>query len=70
MEYPVKSTTSRDHTAAAAAATILNVPLTLPCGVTLPNRLAKGAMSELLADSRNRATVATDRQRPNRSPTP
>lgn len=39
-------------------AAILNSPLTLPCGVTLPNRLAKGAMSELVADARNRATDA------------
>jgi len=36
---------------------VLNTPLALPCGVTLANRLAKGAMSELLADSRNRATT-------------
>ncbi|KAA1007659.1 NADH:flavin oxidoreductase/NADH oxidase family protein [Paraburkholderia panacisoli] len=35
---------------------ILSQPLTLPCGATLPNRLVKGAMSEFLADSRNRAT--------------
>jgi 2,4-dienoyl-CoA reductase-like NADH-dependent reductase (Old Yellow Enzyme family) len=35
---------------------ILSQPLTLPCGVTLPNRLVKGAMSELLADTHNRAT--------------
>ena len=33
-------------------------PLVLPCGVTLPNRLVKAAMTELLADSRNRATPA------------
>jgi 2,4-dienoyl-CoA reductase-like NADH-dependent reductase (Old Yellow Enzyme family) len=38
------------------AATVLNMPLTLPCGVVLPNRLAKGAMSEFLADSSNQAT--------------
>ena len=37
---------------------VLGAPLTLPCGVTLPNRLAKAAMSELLADPRNRATPA------------
>jgi len=40
------------------AAAVLGAPLTLPCGVTLPNRLAKAAMSELLADTRNRATSA------------
>jgi 2,4-dienoyl-CoA reductase-like NADH-dependent reductase (Old Yellow Enzyme family) len=33
-------------------------PLQLPCGVTLPNRLAKAAMTEGLADARNRATPA------------
>jgi 2,4-dienoyl-CoA reductase-like NADH-dependent reductase (Old Yellow Enzyme family) len=33
-------------------------PLTLPCGVTLPNRLAKGAMTEGLADRNNAATPA------------
>jgi 2,4-dienoyl-CoA reductase-like NADH-dependent reductase (Old Yellow Enzyme family) len=37
---------------------ILSAPLTLPCGATLPNRLVKAAMSELLADPRNRATAA------------
>jgi 2,4-dienoyl-CoA reductase-like NADH-dependent reductase (Old Yellow Enzyme family) len=40
------------------AAAVLGAPLTLPCGVTLPNRLAKAATSELLADARNRATKA------------
>ncbi len=33
-------------------------PLALPCGVILPNRLVKAAMTELLADPRNRATTA------------
>lgn len=33
-------------------------PLALPCGAVLPNRLVKAAMTELLADSRNRATPA------------
>jgi 2,4-dienoyl-CoA reductase-like NADH-dependent reductase (Old Yellow Enzyme family) len=42
----------------ADSATTLNAPLTLACGVTLPNRLVKAAMSELLADPRNRATAA------------
>lgn len=32
-------------------------PLTLPCGQTLKNRLAKAAMTEGLADNLNRATV-------------
>lgn len=31
-------------------------PLTLPCGATLKNRIAKGAMTEGLADPRNMAT--------------
>ena len=39
-------------------AAILSAPLTLPCGGTLSNRLAKGAMSEWLADTRQRATTA------------
>ena len=33
----------------------LATPLTLPCGAVLPNRLAKGAMTEGLADPRRRA---------------
>ena len=35
---------------------ILNEPLKLPCGAVLPNRLVKAAMTEGLADARNRAT--------------
>ena len=35
--------------------TILGTPLNLPCGATLPNRLAKAAMSEGLADADNQA---------------
>ena len=35
---------------------VLGVPLRLPGGSTLPNRLVKAATSELLADARNRAT--------------
>lgn len=34
----------------------LNEPLTLPCGACLPNRLAKAAMTEGLADARGGAT--------------
>ena len=37
--------------------TTINSPLTLPCGVTLKNRIAKGAMTEGLADPHNRATA-------------
>lgn len=36
-------------------------PLTLPCGATLPNRLAKPALSEQLADAANRPTEALPR---------
>jgi 2,4-dienoyl-CoA reductase-like NADH-dependent reductase (Old Yellow Enzyme family) len=40
---------------------MLNEPLTLPCGATLPNRLAKAAMTERMADPANRATEKLDR---------
>ncbi|MFT3808474.1 MAG: NADH:flavin oxidoreductase/NADH oxidase family protein [Micropepsaceae bacterium] len=36
---------------------MLETPLTLPCGSILPNRLCKAAMTEGLADSRNRPTM-------------
>ncbi len=39
-------------------AAVLSAPLTLACGATVANRLVKAATSELLADSRNRATAA------------
>jgi 2,4-dienoyl-CoA reductase-like NADH-dependent reductase (Old Yellow Enzyme family) len=39
----------------------LNRPLRLPCGATLPNRLAKAAMTEGLADPWLRATPALER---------
>ena len=39
----------------------LNAPLRLPCGATLPNRLAKAAMTERLGDNRNRATALHER---------
>lgn len=42
----------------ATLASKLGAPLALACGVTLPNRLVKAAMTELLADNRNRATPA------------
>jgi len=35
----------------------LCIPVTLPCGAVLPNRLAKAAMSEGLADADNHATA-------------
>lgn len=35
----------------------LATSLTLPCGAVLPNRIAKGAMTEGLADAHNRATA-------------
>jgi 2,4-dienoyl-CoA reductase-like NADH-dependent reductase (Old Yellow Enzyme family) len=40
---------------------ILASPLTLPCGATLPNRLAKAAMTEGLADPAGRSTPELDR---------
>jgi 2,4-dienoyl-CoA reductase-like NADH-dependent reductase (Old Yellow Enzyme family) len=39
----------------------LNSPLPLPCGVTIPNRLCKAAMTERLADAHSRATPALER---------
>ncbi|MGB5623792.1 MAG: NADH:flavin oxidoreductase/NADH oxidase family protein [Gammaproteobacteria bacterium] len=39
----------------------LSQPLTLPCGVNLPNRIAKAAMTEGLADADDRATAAHQR---------
>ncbi len=45
----------------ADALQILNSPLPLPCGATLPNRLCKAAMTERLADTRNRPTEKLDR---------
>jgi 2,4-dienoyl-CoA reductase-like NADH-dependent reductase (Old Yellow Enzyme family) len=39
----------------------LNSPLALPCGATLPNRLAKAAMTERLADAHNRPTEKLSR---------
>jgi 2,4-dienoyl-CoA reductase-like NADH-dependent reductase (Old Yellow Enzyme family) len=40
---------------------ILAMPLKLPCGATLPNRIAKAAMTEGLADPQGRATGELDR---------
>lgn len=40
---------------------ILNRPLPLPCGAVLPNRLAKAAMTEGIADAHNRATARHER---------
>ena len=39
----------------------LSTPLQLPCGVVLPNRIAKAAMSEGLADVNNHATPRLER---------
>jgi 2,4-dienoyl-CoA reductase-like NADH-dependent reductase (Old Yellow Enzyme family) len=33
-------------------------PLALPCGVSIPNRFAKGAMTEQMSDERNAPTEA------------
>jgi hypothetical protein len=35
---------------------LLSMPLELPCGATLSNRLAKAAMSEGMADKNNHST--------------
>ncbi len=43
--------------AAVPAARTIDTPLTLPSGLTLPNRLAKAAMTEGLADAGGRATL-------------
>jgi len=40
---------------------LLNSALTLPCGAVLPNRVAKAAMTERLADASNRATALHER---------
>jgi 2,4-dienoyl-CoA reductase-like NADH-dependent reductase (Old Yellow Enzyme family) len=40
---------------------LLSQPLRLPCGATLPNRLAKAAMTEGLADARLRASGRHER---------
>ncbi|MEY1662331.1 NADH:flavin oxidoreductase/NADH oxidase family protein [Isoalcanivorax beigongshangi] len=37
---------------------LINEPLTLPCGVTIKNRIGKSAMSETLGTRNNRATPA------------
>jgi len=37
---------------------VLGRPLALPCGATLPNRIAKSAMTEQLSDADNRPTEA------------
>ena len=43
------------------APSILKQPLALPCGAVLPNRLAKAAMTERLADTCNRPTARHER---------
>jgi 2,4-dienoyl-CoA reductase-like NADH-dependent reductase (Old Yellow Enzyme family) len=40
---------------------VLETTLTLPCGVTVPNRIAKAAMTEGLADPDNHATARLER---------
>jgi 2,4-dienoyl-CoA reductase-like NADH-dependent reductase (Old Yellow Enzyme family) len=37
--------------------TILNAPITLPCGTRIPGRIVKSALSEGLADSNSEATL-------------
>ncbi len=41
------------HSRGSALTTNLSTPLTLPCGLVLPNRIMKAAMSEALADREN-----------------
>lgn len=40
---------------------LIETPLTLPCGIVIPNRLAKGAMTEGLADPSGRPSAELDR---------
>ena len=40
---------------------MINMPITLPCGGTIPNRLCKAAMTEGSADPAGRATEALER---------
>ena len=40
---------------------MIEKPLTLPCGACLPNRLAKAAMTEGLADPQGRPTPELER---------
>lgn len=40
---------------------LIEIPLTLPCGIVIPNRLAKGAMTEGLADPSGKPTPELDR---------
>ena len=46
------------ETTLRVSATTLATPVPLACGTVLPNRLVKAAMTELLADNRNRATAS------------
>ncbi len=43
------------------SSSLLSQPLRLPCGATLPNRIAKAAMTEGIADARLRATPRHER---------
>ena len=36
--------------------TIADTPLLLPCGISIPNRIGKSALTEGLSDGLNRAT--------------
>src|SRR5258708_18042761 len=58
METLAESPTSCNSNKIRENAKTISSPLSLPCGAILPNRLAKSAMSELLADSHQQATVA------------
>ncbi len=43
------------------ARSLLDTPLTLPCGATIKNRFFKSAMSEIMGDDENRPTISLNR---------
>ncbi len=51
---------TKDRTRQSINAEVLSQPLTLPCGVTLSNRIMKSAMAEGLADAKNNPTTEHD----------
>ncbi len=50
-------TSNKPKTKSLAASAALGTPFTLPCGVTLPNRIAKAGMSEQLGDRHGSPTA-------------
>jgi hypothetical protein len=55
-EPRTSATAQREKSATATSSMLANTPLTLPCGVVVPNRIGKSALTEGLSDSLNRAT--------------